>query len=319
MFKCKSHYFFLFLIVSCSTSGGTSPEDTKSDHKPFAFFVAGHVYGAPFGTNVGVHEPFVEKFELITEDSTMAFGVLTGDIVKTVSEASWNKADSIFALLNRPVYYIPGNHDITSLQDRRLFEDRYQKTYYSFVYQSSLFIMLDTTLDNGNILNDQWHFLQGQLDSRDDIKHVFIFFHHVVWMRPDNMFRNVAPNNQLNYNILNFWSEIVPLLESLDQEVYLFSGDIGAWALENSVHYYRDQNLHFIGSGMGGGKHDNFIIVNVMNQKIDLRLIAINSDNIESMGTLENHLLSYTLLDRFEILSKKLKYFLIRLYNKYLG
>ena len=133
-------YIFLSLVLvlfSCDKN-----EDGTTEESPisYSFFIAGHTYGSPGVDNDGLHPAFKNKFDLIQSDGHIGFGVLTGDIVITGTEQNWNEVDNDIIDLGLPVYFAAGNHDMT---DRVLFESRYGQTYYSFVHQSDLFIVLD--------------------------------------------------------------------------------------------------------------------------------------------------------------------------------
>tara|TARA_B110000902_G_scaffold26670_1_gene28988 strand:- start:6563 stop:6940 length:378 start_codon:yes stop_codon:yes gene_type:complete len=79
----------------------------------------------------------------------------------------------------------------------------------------------------------------------------------------------------------NFWSKIEPFLRNQKKPVFLFAGDMGAFPKEfrkqkNTIEYfyYNYDNITFIGTGMGGGVKDNFVIVDILkNKTVDFRLI----------------------------------------------
>jgi hypothetical protein len=71
----------------------------------------------------------------------------------------------------------------------------------------------------------------------------------------------------------------------------MFAVDTGVY--DNGFMYYKDsKNITFIACGMGGRKQDNFIIVNVKQDKsIDFELISLNGDDVNALGKLEDYLL----------------------------
>ena len=114
-----------FLLISCEKYDiGPNPYAIKD----YSFFVAGHVFSYS-----GIYPPFKEKFEYITNDNLIKFGVFTGDIVKEGLEEQWDAVDEDIAELEIPVYFTLGNHDNVN---RELFESRYGRTYYSFTYEN---------------------------------------------------------------------------------------------------------------------------------------------------------------------------------------
>lgn len=129
----------------------------KTIYAQYSFFVAGHTYGQPGINNEGFHPPFKEKFEYIQSRGEIVFGVLTGDIVKpNPTEQDWDEIDADIIELGLPVYFAVGNHD---MENRPLFESRYGITYYHFIYNSDLFIVLDPNIDGWNISGEQLVFL----------------------------------------------------------------------------------------------------------------------------------------------------------------
>ena len=54
--------------------------------------------------------------------------------------------------------------------------------------------------------------------------------------------------------------------------------------------YHNSDNITFVGTGMGGGVRDNFVIVDVhQDQSVSFRLIHLNGKNINSLGKLEDY------------------------------
>ncbi len=275
-----------FNLASCQTDNEV-PDTTV--YNRYSFFVAGHTYGKPGVDNAGVHPPFKRKFDLIKSDTLIKFGILTGDIVLNGTAKNWDEVDKDIEELGVPVYFAAGNHDMS---DRELFESRYGKTYYSYVYNNDLFIILDPNLDSWNISGEQLQFLTDELrEKAGDAADIFILFHQVLWWSADNIFSNLQVNSlALRADTINFWSEVEPLFHSLPNSVYLFAGDVGAYDNGDEFMYYHYDNITFIASGMGGEARDNFVIVDVQPDKtVSFRLIALNGDDINSLGRLEDY------------------------------
>ncbi len=279
-------YIFLFLVLvlfSCDKN-----EDGTTEESPisYSFFIAGHTYGSPGVDNDGLHPAFKNKFDLIQSDGHIGFGVLTGDIVITGTEQNWNEVDNDIIDLGLPVYFAAGNHDMT---DRVLFESRYGQTYYSFVHQSDLFIVLDPNLDEWNISDDQLQFLENALNSEaQNVNNIFVFFHQVLWWEPDNIYQNVTLNSLAGRaDTINFWNEIEPLFNGLSKPVHMFAGDVGAFNTGSEFMYHQYENITLIASGMGGNVRDNIIIIDVHEDaSVSYRLIALNDPDINALGDL---------------------------------
>lgn len=251
----------------------------------YSFFVAGHTYTKK---KLGLYPPFINKFENINHIEKLKFGVFTGDIVWLGLEKYWNKVDENLQTLDVPIYFASGNHDIKNIKgrfdkkQRELFISRYGKnnnSYYSFTMNNDLMIILDPNIDKWNISGEQLNFLEKTLKESDNYHNIFVFFHQALWWSQNNKYKNVPINSKEDRDkTINFWSKIEPLFHNLKNEVYLFSGDTGAF--QHHIPYY-DQydNIHFIASGMGGGITDNYTEVHIYKDKmVEINLIGLQND-----------------------------------------
>ena len=253
----------------------------------YSFFVAGHTYGTPGVNNEGLHPPFKEKFPYIQSRDEIVFGVLTGDIVVNPSAEDWDEVDADIEELGLPVYFAVGNHD---MRDRPLFEERYGDTYYNFIYENDLFIVLDPCIDHWNISGEQLLFLQNVVsENSQSVDNIFVFFHQELWWEADNKYKDIIPNSFYNRaDEINFWTEIEPLFNNLNNNVVMYAGDFGAVSWSDDVMYDNYDNITFIGSGMGEGAYngDNFVITNINADKsITYDLICLN-ENFDCLGEL---------------------------------
>jgi hypothetical protein len=279
--------FVLILLASC-------PEGEQAAAEPaYKFFVAGHVYGYPGESeaNIGVHPPFKEKLGMIRDDKNILLGILTGDIVYNGAlEKEWNELDADLALTGKPVYFAPGNHDIANSKKRAVYTKRYGPSYQSFWQGNDLFLILDPNLDKWNISGKQLKWLQQELANKGTkAGNIFVFFHQLLWWAPDNHLKDYPPNSPSGRaEHINFFTEVLPLFEGLNKPVYMYAGDTGVY--EKGVMYYKENNVTFIASGMGGRKQDNFIITSVnKNGTVSFRLVALNEKEINSLGILEDY------------------------------
>ncbi|MGB0368926.1 MAG: metallophosphoesterase family protein [Flavobacteriales bacterium] len=277
--------FCVVIIFGCNKEQNVTEFGTVN----YSFFIAGHTYGTPGGSNVGLYPPFKQKFSLLNAEENLALGVLTGDIVRNSNESEWNAVDADLNTLNVPVHFAVGNHDVTN---PTLFETRYGATYYAFNNGSDLFIILDPNIDGWNISGDQLSFLDSTLNANSSsVNNIFIFSHQLLWWQADNIFSSVYPNSLTGRNeSTNFWSAVEPLFSELSNDVFLFTGDVGAFPTGKEVFYHCYDNVRFIASGMGGGQRDNFIITEVSESgQVRFRLVALNGDDINGLGELTDH------------------------------
>ena len=269
----KYWYGLLFLAIVIIFTQCKEPVDSS-----YSFFVAGHTYGKPNVNNKGFHPPFKAKFDTIKNDTNIDFGVLTGDVVIYATPECWDDVDVDLALLDKPVYFAVGNHDI---KNRALFESRYGNTYQSFVHKDDLFIILDPNLDNWNISGTQLDFLKASLDkNHTKVTNIFVFFHQVLWWKQDDENETMILNSlQDRADTINFFDTVEPLFKELPNPVYMFAGDVGATIKSNGYSYRKDANITYVASGMGGPINPNFVIVDVTaNKEVRLRVIPLEVD-----------------------------------------
>lgn len=275
----------------------------QDDSVLYSFFVAGHTYGSPGVNNIGVHPPFKAKFNYIENRNEIQFGVFTGDIVLYGSEQNWDEIDADIEELGLPVYFAVGNHDMS---DRELYESRYGITYYHFIHENDLIIVLDPNIDGWNISGVQLVFLQDVIDQNNqNVENIFVFFHQLLWRENDNIYQDIIPNSyEGRADTINFWQEIEPLFKNLQNEVFMFCGDMGATSYSSDIMYDNYDNISFIGSGMGDEDGENFVVVNVLNDKsVDYDLICL-SDVENCLGELTDYQLTTDIQDDISILSK---------------
>lgn len=273
----------------------------------YSFFVAGHTYGNTKNPNIGLFLPFKQKFDYIKSRVEIKFGVLTGDIVRpNPTEDNWNKVDADIDTLGLPVYFAVGNHD---MENRKLYEERYGKTYYSFNYGNDLFVVLDPNIDNWNISSEQLSFFKNVLaDQEQKIDHLFVFFHQILWWKENTLYTPYRPNSFAGKaDSINYWTELEPIFSGYSNPVFIFAGDFGAAYWSADFMYDNYGNISMVASGMGEEIGDNFVIVNVLNNKnIDYDLICLNDEKLECFGELTDYNLT-TNSDYLDDVSHKIK------------
>ncbi len=278
--------FFIVLILTSLVSCQYNEEKVS-----YSFFVAGHTYGNRSVGQKGLHPPFKASFPIIQSYEGISMGFLTGDIVFKCDSSSWDAVDQDLEALGIPVYLTPGNHDVV---DRALFESRYsspitQTTYYSFYFMKDLFIVLDATIDPWNISGDQLDFLEETLHNAKPGGSIYVFMHQLIWWRRDNSFKNIVPNlpeKNIPQN-LNYWEVLEPIFRALPNQIFLFAGDLCADKTSDPYFYHQDNNIVYVGSGMGNEIEDNFLFVKVLDDKRTVfEIYALQGDS-NRFGKLE--------------------------------
>ena len=119
--------------------------NTRFDDAPgdFTFAV---VTDLQSGYRKGVFEVAAAELGLLHP----AFIITVGDLIDGGTEdaaklnAEWDEFDARLAGTHAPFFHVGGNHDLTNMVQRRVFEARYGRRYYHFSYKGVLFLVLDT-------------------------------------------------------------------------------------------------------------------------------------------------------------------------------
>jgi len=177
-----------------------------------------------------------------------SFIIISGDMAEDQNNQNnlihqWQVCDSLFDLLSMPKFFTPGNHDIGYASDTcwkpirlSLYRNFWGVDYYSFNYDSCLFISLNSTLldtYSGHSCYpyslEQDSFLRTTLISSQGsmYRHIFLFFHFPLYLsspseannnnnvdrpRRDTILKYLKEYNisgvftgHLHYDLLNFY------------------------------------------------------------------------------------------------------------------
>ena len=109
----------------------------------FSFAVFSDLTG---GERAGVFDVAIEQLRLLRPELIMNVGDLIdgGDVTRAQLEAQWDVFDRRAGRARAPVFHTGGNHDLTSLDEWDVWEQRYGQRYYWFIYKNVLFLVLDT-------------------------------------------------------------------------------------------------------------------------------------------------------------------------------
>ena len=171
-------------------------------------------------------------------------------------------------------YFVPGNHDMVNVENYKKYIG---SNYYAITKKGLKFVIIDGNLDNWNIKGEQLKLLKNELIGFDG--KVFILVHQLIWIS-DDKYSNIKPNSRYGISdTLTFWNDIFPLLKNHPNEVYVCSGDLGAFKSIQNPFYHKVENVTLIASGMGARYRDNCIDVKFFeNGDIQFDVISLHED-----------------------------------------
>ncbi len=177
------------------------------------------------GEREGIFEVAVEQLNLLRPELILSVGDLIegGTTDRAQLESEWNFFDQRAERARAPVFYTGGNHDLTHPDMWALWEQRYGRRYYHFVYRNTLFLVMDTednTADfqrelfrirdeairvideqgwdalpstaygkseerrTGRIGDEQAAFFRDVIERHPSVAHTFVIMHKPAWQRP---------------------------------------------------------------------------------------------------------------------------------------
>lgn len=180
------------------------------EREPFSFVVLGHLRGDPIEDTfkLSLLDETVDKCAAIDPDLVFLSGDnVWGDVhtrpanVDTVRK-EWEVLDEALARIGAPVHRVPGNHDISDLGTRDLWNERYGAIPAAVRHNGSLFLLLSTAWipeDGDTSLGRQPHgvpmtqaqlaFIDAEL-GRGTHDHAFVIVHHLHWWREGSSWWN---------------------------------------------------------------------------------------------------------------------------------
>jgi predicted phosphodiesterase len=196
--------------------------DARDDRFTFAIF--SDLTG---GERDRVFEIAVSQLNLLRPELIMNVGdLIEGDAneEREGTIAEWSLFDERADRAIAPIFYAGGNHDLSSELQKTIWDERYGRRYYHFVYKNVLFLILDTE-DNaparmreifearekaiaivreqgreaiptteyynmpeqkaGNIGAEQSQYFKEILASNSGVRWTFLFMHKAPWERED--------------------------------------------------------------------------------------------------------------------------------------
>lgn len=130
--------------------------------------------------------------QVITEMARLHpdFAINVGDLIEgytgdtSIINAQWDTVLTTLEVLECPVYFVPGNHDIWDDESGSIYEKRTgHKPYYSFDYGNAHFVVLCNAIPEKweDVEEEQLSWLKEDLAKYEEDDLIFCLFHKPFW------------------------------------------------------------------------------------------------------------------------------------------
>lgn len=159
----------------------------NTDPEQFQFAVVADRTG---GHRPKVFSQAVHRINLLQPQFVISVGdLIEGYTLKEdVVTQEWQEFDGYVRHFAMPFFYVPGNHDLTNPMQVRVWDERYGRRYYSFLYKNVLFLCLSSESPPdgmGTIDPQQQKWVAQVLAAHPQVRWTFVFLHKPLWTARD--------------------------------------------------------------------------------------------------------------------------------------
>ncbi len=255
-----------------------------NDPNNFQFLVVTDRTG---GHRAGVFPDAVRKINLLQPE----FVVSVGDLIEGYTEdpdrlaSEWDEFIGFVEQLEMPFFYVPGNHDISNDVMTKVWNDRFGRSYYHFVYGDCLFLCLNSEdPPSTQISQGQRDYIKATLDEHTDVRWTFVFLHKPMWTNPEEQ------------QAQNGWQEVEAMLQADERPHTVFAGHYHNYMKHTRGEGERKYNYFVLATTGGGsqlrgpeyGEFDHVVWITMTEQGpriANLMLEGIFDENIRTTAT----------------------------------
>ena len=278
----------LFLIVVFFSIAASAQQESpfnriivdNTENDTYSFLISGHFYG---GSSNSTHYPtntLLANLDWINStDASML--ICLGDLFKDISNEIPQYKSSFFNKLNIPLFNAVGNHDLTG----DIYQENFGATFFYFHLNGDLHCVLDTEINNGDIINDQLKMIQAiaKICKENVINNVFFYAHRTVWKNSYQELDGLFVENTQGIGDPNFKSDILPILDEISDkaEVFWFAGSLGP--APASFFYFEDteNEVTYIATAIRGLLRDALLAVDIDKGKVSFRPVSLTGQDLE--------------------------------------
>ena len=251
------------------------------------FIAAGHLYGEGNRPEIYPQTTLLANIDFI-KGLKPHFFISLGDNVGNGNDLNQiNRFNKLFvSKLNVPFYTAWGNHDGERTQLKSRLKSQ---TYFSFIRYNSIFIFLDSELNNHELNGEMLTFFKTELiKSFKNIKieNIFILTHKLIWATDNTQFKIVLANSnersvKPSYRFKSFMKKANRIINDKPLAIKLIwvSGDIGKF-YSLPLFYHKDslRNIQYIATGIGDTNNDLILNFEIEGKKVQIEAFSLLSN-----------------------------------------
>ena len=231
----------LFIYVFSFATNQTIIKNLHSNSNKFSFVV--------MGDNRDGDYVLKQIIKQTNQDKSIKFLIDNGDLVSDGYQTQFNNYLKIIQTSNKPIISVIGNHEIPWYDGESNYKNFFGKTYFSFKYSNSYFIILDTS--NKKLSKKQIKWLKKKLKYSKKYTNCFVFMHVPLYdprkgkYKKGHSFKNLKQAKKLNklldkYNVTMFFaSHIHSYFRGFWHKTpYIITGGAGAPLKRNGFYHY---------------------------------------------------------------------------------
>jgi hypothetical protein len=156
----------------------------NNDPADFQFAIVSDRTG---GHRAKVFSRAVARLKLLQPEFVMSVGDLIegGKKPAEAIEKEWLEFDGYVKQLPMPFFYVPGNHDVGNEGIDKIWQERYGRRHYHFIYRNVLFLCLNTDDHQGtgapSLGKAQVAYARQALADNKDVRWTIVLLHKPIW------------------------------------------------------------------------------------------------------------------------------------------
>ena len=275
VWKVKKHNVEIDKISQQCFADLQNTDIGKNNNNYKNLLIVGHSYGKPNDTNNGIYPKLISH--LNGQKKQWDYLIAAGDFVRLPSRQNFILASKQLGKFSNNVIFVPGNHDIGyNYSKLDIFLERF-KTLFNFVKVFDTLIFTIDTNKGWMVDENQKNRIKKIIEENHDANNIIIISHQLIWM--DKFKDEVFPNGIYGKVLSNNFDEFENFLKSYEKKLFFISGDVGATYKSSNYFCRTNQQITYIATGMGLGINDNYVVINVFNNVVNINIKTVDVQN----------------------------------------